>query len=34
MAKDIKFAQDTRKAFLDKIMYVVTLLGGDENDAL
>lgn len=26
--------QDTRKSFLDKIMYVVTLLGGDENDAM
>ena len=26
--------QDTRKSFFDKIMYVVTLLGGDENDAM
>ena len=31
---EIVKGQDTRKSFLEKIMYVVTLLGGDENDAL
>ena len=31
---EIVRGQETRKQFLEKIMYVVTLLGGDDNDAL
>ena len=30
----IRKGEDTRKAFFDKIIEVVTMLGGDLNDAL
>ena len=32
--KEIHKGKDSRKEFFDKIIYVVTLLGGDLNDAL
>ena len=32
--KEIRRGSDTRKEFFDKIIDVVTLLGGDLNDAL
>lgn len=32
--KEIRKGNDSRKEFFDKIIYVVTLLGGDLNDAL